>query len=56
MRQSAISMAEDISRNKIKQAELLTKLSQWMKDNPPPKEVEELIWSMLCSHSGGNYI
>ena len=52
-RMSAISVIDELIDKKVKQQERLILLKNYMSANPPPKEVEELIWSLLVSHNGG---
>lgn len=55
-RLSAVSMAEELKKKHEMKSHRYQMLSEYLVKNPPPLEVEELLWAMMCSNSGGHYL
>lgn len=49
-RMSAAMVVEDLINRNIREQAVLLSLKQWLNYNPPPKEVEEYLWSVLSQN------
>ena len=54
-RLSAVAMCDDLIKLHGQKAHRISLLKEWLSKNPPPQEVEELLWSLLLSSRGGYY-
>jgi hypothetical protein len=54
-RQSATLVCDDLIKLHGQKAHRVSLLKEWLAKNPPPLEVEELLWSFLISSRGGFY-
>lgn len=54
-RMSALAVIDDFIKQRKDSVERYIALRNYLVENPPPPDVEELIWSLVVSRKSGYY-